>query len=58
MIRKDINEVYENLKKTMDAQVEEEQVTLLDAMRAQLQLNIKTEREELRELKELANRMD
>ena len=42
----------------MDAQVEEEQVTLLDAMRAQLQLNIKTEREELRELKELANRMD
>ena len=75
MIRKDINDIYESLKRTMDAQLQaskelqkrmqelkinisaqEEQLCILDAMRAQLQANIKADREELKELTESANR--
>lgn len=75
MIRKDINDIYESLKKTMDAQLQaskelqrrmqelkinisaqEEQLCILDAMRAQLQANIKADREELKELTESANK--
>ena len=75
MIRKDINDIYESLKRTMDAQLQaskelqkrieelkinisaqEEQLCILDAMRAQLQTNIKADREELKELTESANR--
>lgn len=75
MIRKDINDIYESLKRTMDAQLQaskelqkrmqelkinisaqEEQLCILDAMRAQLQANIKADREELKELTESANK--
>ena len=75
MIRQDINDIYESLKRTMDAQLQaskelqkrmqelkinisaqEEQLCILDAMRAQLQANIKADREELKELTESANK--
>ena len=75
MIRKDINDIYESLKRTMDAQLQaskelqrrmqelkinisaqEEQLCILDAMRAQLQANIKADREELKELTESASK--
>ena len=47
------NKIY-NLKAEIASQ--EEQLCILDAMRAQLQANIKADREELKELTESANK--